>query len=202
MSDLAGLDKEFARKQFTEKTKELDLVHSFSFDEAWSFVEYKKVVTGVTTPHEVLPANYSKDAFRAFISDVELKIKESEKGVSGDAVSSMNPLRHSFAKGQYIREVYNPAGALVVTKIHKHDHPFFLMKGDMSIMSEDGEKRLIAPHYGITTAGTKRMIFCHTECVFVTVHATTKTDIKEIEEELILTSFDEMESNQKNGGDL
>jgi hypothetical protein len=59
----------------------------------------------------------------------------------------------------------------------------------MTILGEDGEKRIKAPHYGITKAGTKRIIYAHTDCIFVTVHATNETDVDKIEEEIISKDF-------------
>ena len=110
----------------------------------------------------------------------------------GKEIEKANPLKHSFADGCYIREVFNPKGELIVTKIHKVSHPFFLLKGEMSILTEEGEKRIKAPHYGITKAGTKRIIYSHEDCVFVTVHATDKTDIKEIEKDVIADNYEEL----------
>jgi hypothetical protein len=34
------------------------------------------------------------------------------------------------------------------------------MKGEMSILTEEGVERIRAPHQGITKAGTKRIISC------------------------------------------
>ena len=95
------------------------------------------------------------------------------------------PLRHMFADGLYIRCVYNPKGTMIVTKKHKTNHPFFLVKGDLSVVSAEGRHRLTAPHCGITKSGTKRLIYANEDTVFVTVHATDKTDIDEIEKDLI-----------------
>ena len=61
----------------------------------------------------------------------------------------------------------------------------------MTILSEDGEKTIKAPHYGITPAGTKRIIYAHEDCVFVTVHVTDKKDTKEIEKDIIAKKFEE-----------
>jgi len=102
------------------------------------------------------------------------------------------PLRHSFADGCYVREIFNPKGALIVTKIHKVAHPFFLLKGDMSILTEEGVVRIKAPFYGITPAGTKRVIYAHEDIVFVTVHVTEETDLEKIEGQIIAKSFDEL----------
>ena len=66
----------------------------------------------------------------------------------------------------------------------------------MTILMEDGIKRIKAPHYGITPAGTKRIIYCHEDCVFVTVHATELTDIAKIEEEVISKDFDEFDKEE------
>ena len=41
----APLSKEEARKQFVEKTASLNLQHTFTFDEAWEFAEYKRKQT-------------------------------------------------------------------------------------------------------------------------------------------------------------
>ena len=62
----------------------------------------------------------------------------------------------------------------------------------MSIFSQDGIERISAPYHGITQAGTKRAIYTHTECVFVTVHATDKLNIEDIEEEVIAKSCDDV----------
>ena len=62
----------------------------------------------------------------------------------------------------------------------------------MTILSEDGEKTIKAPHYGITPAGTKRIIYAHEDCVFVTVHVTDKKDTKEIEKDIIAKKFEEL----------
>lgn len=107
------------------------------------------------------------------------------------------PLKHSFADGCYIREIYNPKGVILVTKIHKVAHPFFLLKGEMSILTERGAERIKAPYYGITPAGTKRIIYTHEEIVFVTVHVTKETDLKKIEEEVIAKSFEELNEGEQ-----
>ena len=41
-------------------------------------------------------------------------------------------------------------------------------------------------------SGTKRIIFTHAPCKFVTVHSTNSLNVKQIENEIIATSFDEV----------
>ena len=61
----------------------------------------------------------------------------------------------------------------------------------MSILTELGIEHIKAPYNGITKAGTKRIIYTHTDCVFITVHATQQTDINKIEEEVIAKDFND-----------
>ena len=83
-----------------------------------------------------------------------------------------------------------------MTKIHKKEHPFFLMKGKMSILTEDGVKVVEAPYSGVTQPGTKRAIYTHEDCVFITVHATEKQTPEEVEEEVIAKDFNDKEISQ------
>jgi len=180
--------KDFAKFQFDFWTQTLGLEHTFSFDEMYDMAMEKR--------EEKRQLQLSKEQFRNGIMKVQENLENHPNGLTGEAMEKLNPLKHSFADGCYIREVFNPKGELLVTKIHKVTHPFFLMKGDMSILMEDGIKRIRAPHYGITPAGTKRIIYCHQDCVFVTVHVTELTDIAKIEEEVIAKDFDEFDKEE------
>jgi hypothetical protein len=182
------VDRDYAKFQFDFWTQTLGLEHTFSFDEVYDMAMEKR--------EEKRQLQLSKGQFRNGIMKVQENLENHPNGLTGEALEKLNPLKHSFADGCYIREVFNPKGELLVTKIHKVSHPFFLMKGDMTILMEDGIKRIKAPHYGITPAGTKRIIYCHEDCVFVTVHATKLTDIKAIEEEVISKDFDEFDKEE------
>ena len=85
-----------------------------------------------------------------------------------------------------------PKGLVVTTKIHNQNHPFFIMKGEVSIFSEQGVQQIKAPYHGITKRGTKRVLYVHEECIFITVHCTDKLNLKEVEEECIAKSFSEV----------
>ena len=172
----SALTKEQSKEQFVAITKQLGLKHSYNFDEAWEIGEEIK----------------RRKQFRKKINDVEVSIIESAEGVSGEELQKTNPVKHTFAGGCYIREIYNPANELIVTKIHKKEHPFFLMKGEMSILTEEGIQRIRAPYQGITKPGTKRAIYTHEECIFITVHATENTTIKNAEDEIVCTKYEDL----------
>ena len=169
------LTKEQSKKQFVEYTEKLGIKHSFDFEEAW----------------EIGQEIRKRNTFREKITELEKEGFDNNIWMSKNKLKELNPVKHSFADGCYIREIFNPAGELLVTAIHKKEHPFFLMQGEMSILTEDGIKHLKAPYHGITKPGTKRIIYTHTDCVFVTVHATEETDVAKIEEQVIAKDFND-----------
>ena len=171
------LTKEEAKKQFVEKTEEYGLKHAYTFEEAWEVSEELKRRRECRNQLQIL-------------SDAFLK---ADGIITGEEASKINPVQHSFADGCYIRQIFNPAGQLIVTKIHKKKHPFFLMVGEMSVLTEEGVEYLKAPYFSVTEPGTKRFIYTHTDCIFVTVHATEETDIKKIEEEVIAKDYNDPE---------
>lgn len=168
------LTKEEARIQFEEKTKEYGLKHAFSFDDMWGMMEdYKK-----------------RKEFREKIGELQEVAMNSSQFLKGNELSELNPVKHKFAEGLYIREIFNPANQLLITKVHNKQHTFFLMKGKMSIITEEGIQTIEAPYNGITEPNTKRLIYTHTDCVFTTVHAAESQDIEELEATLVSDNYE------------
>ena len=111
--------------------------------------------------------------------------------VFGD--SEVCPLKHTFVDGAYVREIFMPKGTLIVSKLHKITHPYFVMKGDVSVLTEQGIVRIKAPYSGVTRAGTKRVLYIHEDCIWITVHITKETDLEKIEEEIIAKTYEEFD---------
>ena len=92
---------------------------------------------------------------------------------------------HYFADGMYCRKVWRCAGTLVVGKVHKKDHFFMCVAGEIIAWTEKGMKTLKAGDIIESKPGTKRVTFAVTDAIGIMVHKTDKTDLDEIEEELI-----------------
>ena len=92
---------------------------------------------------------------------------------------------HFFSPGMYCRRVYRSAGTLIVGKVHKEPHFFMCAKGEIIAWTEVGMRKLQAGDVVESKPGTKRVTLAVTDAIGVTVHRTDKTDLDEIEAELI-----------------
>lgn len=103
------------------------------------------------------------------------------------------PVFHHFAPGQYGREIHMPAGMRVVGKIHKHAHVNVISKGKVRVYTEqEGLLELEAPLTFVSSPGTKRAVYVVEDTVWTTFHCTTKTNLEEIEREVIAADFMEV----------
>lgn len=95
------------------------------------------------------------------------------------------PVNHHFAPGVYLRELILDAGDLVVGKLHKTQHFLLITKGRVECRTEDGMRMLAAGDIVTTMPGMKRVLLAHERTHMVTVHVTDKTDLAEIEADVI-----------------
>jgi hypothetical protein len=101
------------------------------------------------------------------------------------------PPRHYFAKGLYAREITIPRGTLLTGKIHTTEHLNIISKGEISVLTEHGPKRVKAPCTLISPPGTKRLGFAHEETVWTTIHANPENehDVDKLEAVLISPTY-------------
>jgi hypothetical protein len=104
------------------------------------------------------------------------------------------PLQHLFAPHVYVRTIFIPKGGMLVGKIHKHAHANILSAGRVRVFTElGGEQLLTGPLQMVSAPGTKRVVFAEEDTVWTTIHSTEKTDLAEIEAEVIASSYEEYE---------
>lgn len=128
--------------------------------------------------------------FRKLIYAIEDKIKSMPASLGKDPF----PLVHSFAEGVYIREVTIPKGYLCVGALHKHNYLNCIMSGEMSILTEEGIKRIKGPCWNVAPNGTKRFGYSHETTVWVTVHPNPGNlrDIEKLEELIHAKDYDDL----------
>lgn len=116
------------------------------------------------------------------------KVELAERVMKARGTPVEIPVRHYFSDGVYAREIRIPAGTLLTGKIHKRTNLNLLSAGEISVLTERGVERVRAPFTVVSPAGTKRIAYAHTDCVWTTVHGTHETDLEKIEAEFIAQS--------------
>lgn len=99
---------------------------------------------------------------------------------------------HYFADDLYARELFIPKGTLLTGKIHRTTHLNIISKGEISVMTEEGVKRLKAPCTIVSKPGMKRVGYAHEDTVWTTIHGTEETDLEVLEQKLISPSYDDL----------
>lgn len=136
-------------------------------------------------PHREVNLN-----LRKLIVTLEAKIKANPDSLGKDPF----PLTHSFAEGLYIREIRIPKGYFVVGNLHKDNYFNCILSGDMSVLTEEGVKRVTGPCWNVAPAGTKRFGYSHEDTVWVTAHPNPENirDIEKLESQIHAESYEEI----------
>lgn len=112
------------------------------------------------------------------------------------------PVTHHFAPNVYARQMDAKAGTLIVSKMHATEHLNMLMKGSLTIMTEEGIKFLQAPAIITSNAGTKRIGYIHEDVTWVTIHPTNEADLDAIESLVIVPQENEVDFLKQIKGEL
>ncbi len=93
---------------------------------------------------------------------------------------------HYFANGMYCRELHRSKGTIIVGKVHKHEHFFFITKGKLAICGVgQGWKVFEAPSVIVSRPGTKRVTVALEDSTGMTIHRTDSKDLNLIEQEIL-----------------
>ncbi len=170
------MSDEFKEEEYKESLKR----EGFSID--------PKEISVINFENKGLPVEEIRKAILNF-EDILSNVSDVQYG-------DVFPLKHTFADGIYVREITIPANMVLTGKIHKHEHPNFLMSGEVVVITESGgQEHLKGPLSMISPPGTKRILHTLSECVWITVHANpnNETDLEKIEDYVIAKSYEEYE---------
>jgi len=126
----------------------------------------------------------------------ELKDSMQSAIAAGDLTQIEAPLDHYHTDELYGRRIYVPAGATVITKVHKSEHITVALKGECVVVDEIGDrKEVIAPAVFVTRPGTQRAVYAITDTEWLTVHAYQGVkDLENIENFLVCDTMDQYNS--------
>ncbi len=120
-----------------------------------------------------------------------LSHKAGEK--QSDEMKEIYPLKQHIEGGMYTREIFMPKGNLVVSMIHKQNHPSFLLKGKLSFITDTGEvKNIEAPYKIFTKTGTQRVLYIHEDSEWCCVYKTDAITFEEAEADVYTNNYREL----------
>ncbi|AUR84594.1 hypothetical protein NVP1061O_13 [Vibrio phage 1.061.O._10N.286.55.C2] len=114
-----------------------------------------------------------------------------ESGATTDT-GSICPVKHRFAKGLYCREILIPKGVKIIGKIHATEHFNTIVQGECLVITTTEEKKIKAPYTWVTKAGEQKAVLALSDVLWQTYHVTDKTDVDEIEKDVIVDSFSQL----------
>lgn len=140
--------------------------------------------------NEVIPAD-NTELLAQILGDVQSRTYiDVVRGVQDQLSQSPDlidvPVQHHFAPGVYMRQMDAAAGTLVVSKMHRTEHMNILLKGSLTVATEDGIQLMTAPCVLKSMPGTKRIGYFHEDSSWITVHPTEETDLEKIEQQVIV----------------
>lgn len=108
-------------------------------------------------------------------------------GIATDELEKREPpVIHHFGPDIYMRQMDATEGTLVISRMHSTEHFNILLKGAVSLITEDGIKTLYAPLIMKSLPGTKRIGYFHEDSSWLTIHPTKETDVSKLEEDLTI----------------
>lgn len=96
------------------------------------------------------------------------------------------PLKHHFAPGLYLREIFMPADTIVIGRVHKTSHFNILVKGACLIVHDDGTREeLRAPMVFVSQAGVQKVLYITEDMIWMTTHPSDETDLEKLDAMLV-----------------
>ena len=127
---------------------------------------------------------------RDIIQDTAKSLIERVK--SGELVEQDCPVTHRFSEGIYLREILMPAGTRIIGKIHATEHFNVVLTGRCTVITAEGITEITAPYTFTSKAGVQKVVVVHEDCQWQTLHVTNKTDLEEIEKDVIVEDYDQL----------
>ena len=125
------------------------------------------------------------------------------ENVFGDGKNLVNNevfrIENDFADQLYMRKMYMPKNAVVVSAIHHTEHFWFLLKGRILVTTEGEQIEHIAPCFEKSIKGAKRLILSLEDSLFINVHKnpTNTKEMEDVEKNLYSITMEEYIKKEK-----
>lgn len=119
------------------------------------------------------------------VTELNMKIQAIKAAAKGLPMVEM-PTKHFLVDGMYARQILIPKGTAFVGRKHKKFHYFMVLKGGAWVTLDDGTIANMQPGMLFMCApGSQRIGTTYADTIFVTVHQTDETLLKNIEDDCV-----------------
>jgi|TARA_R110001632_G_scaffold3473_1_gene15558 mannose-6-phosphate isomerase-like protein (cupin superfamily) len=130
-------------------------------------------------------------------------IESDNEQTFGDGKNLVNnehfPITNNFSDGLYMRQMKMKAGSVVISAIHHTNHFWFLLSGKVILQADNETVEHIAPCWSYSLKGTKRLIKCVEDCVWINIIAnpTNTKNMEDIENNFFSITMEEYNKKEK-----
>ena len=139
------------------------------------------------------------DEFKTQLNKIDGVVNHTVGMPQEEEVKELFPLKQHIEGGLYTRELFMPKDSIIVSMIHKQQHPTFLLKGKVSYITDEGEiKTIKAPYTIFTQIGTQRVFYMHEDSDLCCVYKTEAKTFEEAEADVYTDNYMELPKELKN----
>jgi len=133
------------------------------------------------------------DEFKTQLNKIDGVVNHTVGMPQEEEVKELFPLKQHIEGGLYTRELFMPKDSIIVSMIHKQQHPTFLLKGKVSYITDEGEiKTIKAPYTIFTQIGTQRVFYMHEDSDLCCVYKTEAKTFEEAEVDVYTDNYMEL----------
>ena len=109
------------------------------------------------------------------------------------------PVTHHFAPDIYVREIFMPAGTVVIGHKHRTEHFNTILKGKCRVIIGEDIHELTAPCVFVSAAGAQKIVNVLEDTVWQTTHANpdNETDVDTLENRYVIKDVAITESQKE-----
>ncbi len=136
------------------------------------------------------------ESFQKYLTTLNGTVNHKAGEAQSKVLKDLCPLKQHLEGGLYTREIFMPKGSLIVSMIHKQNHPSFLLKGKLSFLNDDGIVETIEGPYKIfTKIGTQRVLYIHEDSTWCCVYKTNAMTFEEAEADVYTNNYKDLPKN-------
>ena len=130
-------------------------------------------------------------------------IESNNENTFGDGKNLVNneefPITNNFSDGLYMRQMKMKAGSIVISAMHHTNHFWFLLSGKVIVEADNETVEHITPCWSHSLKGTKRLIKCLEDCVWINIIAnpTNTKNMEDIENNFFSITMEEYNKKEK-----